>query len=166
MLDLINPVRPRWRHFGRRRQARFDKANKLALTLTQQNHVEHIASNARDTNVSRSWLNVAGWNFWRRPLLRNRRFPVSRARTPLHVPGLGLATAGRFSLTREPAVSLLPHAQLRRQRVKAESGGNAPDPSSPRLRNAVFGTQQFVLVDICLNELPRTGRLSVFLGAW
>jgi hypothetical protein len=34
--------------------------------------------------------------------------PVSRARTPLHVPGLGLATAGRFSLTREPAVLASP----------------------------------------------------------
>jgi hypothetical protein len=37
---------------------------------------------------------------------------------------------------------------------------------SPRLRNAAFGAQQFVLVDICFDELPRTGRLSVFLGAW
>jgi hypothetical protein len=53
---------------------------------------------------------------------RRRAYPLAR------VPGLGLAMAGRFSLTREPAVLRLPpHARLRCQRVKAESGGNAPD---------------------------------------
>ena len=78
------------RHFGRGRQARFDKADEAALTFTQQNQGPNNRGFLPDTNVSLGRLIVAILrNFAARNCCKGRRYPQSPVQPLCTVPGLG-----------------------------------------------------------------------------